>query len=410
MATTWEAAVQLSEIDLCDPANYVERFPYELFDRLRREDPVHWTEDPRQGVGFWAITKYDDVVHVSRHAEIFSSQERSALYMENPPNVLDELRLMMLNMDPPGHTRLRAIVNKGFTPRMVGRLEARIREYANAIVDRAIEMGSGDFVRWIAAELPLEVIAELMGAPLDDRQQIFELSNRLVGFDDPEFVGDPQDSHDAAMEMYNYADKLYEDRMQSPRDDIVSKLAHAEVEGHKLEQFEFDLFFMLLSVAGNETTRNAISGGMLAFFEHPEQWERLRADRSLITTAAEEIVRWTHPVNMFRRTAMADTEIRGQSIAKGDKIVIWYPSANRDEDIFDEPYSYDIGRDPNPQIGFGGGGPHFCLGAHLARLEIQVMFDVLTERLPDIEQAGAVKRLRSYFLNGIKELPVRFAS
>ena len=400
--------MQLSEIDLCDPQNYVEQFPYELFDRLRREDPVHWTEDPRQGVGFWAITKYDDVVHVSRHADIFSSGEKSALYMENPPNVLDELRLMMLNMDPPGHTRLRSIVNKGFTPRMIGRLEERTRQYANAIVDHAIELGSGDFVRWIAAELPLEVIAELMGAPLDDRAQIFELSNRLVGFDDPEFVGDPQDSHDAAMEMYNYADKLYEDRMTEPRDDIVSRLAHAEVEGHKLEQFEFDLFFMLLSVAGNETTRNAISHGMHAFLQFPEQWERLKADRSLLPTAAEEIVRWAHPVNMFRRTAMADTELRGKSIKKGDKIVVWYPSANRDEDIFDDPYTFDIGRDPNPQIGFGGGGPHFCLGAHLARLEIQVMFDVLADRLPDITLAGDVKRLRSYFLNGIKEMPVKF--
>ena len=400
--------MDLTDIDVTNPESYVERFPYDLFDVLRREDPVHWSEDPRQGTPFWSITKYDDVVHVSRHPEIFSSEEKSALYMENNADVIAQLRLMMLNMDPPGHTRLRAIVNKGFTPRMVGRLEERIREFANTIVDRAIEMHEGDFVRWIAAELPLEAIAELMGAPLEDRQQIFEMTNRLVGFDDPEFVGDPTDSQQAAAEMYLYADKLYAERAQAPRDDIVTRLAEAEVDGHKLSQFEFDMFFMLLAVAGNETTRNAIAHGMHAFMEHPDQWERLRKDRSLLTTAADEIVRWAHPVNMFRRTVMEDTELRGKTLRKGDKIVVWYPSANRDEDIFDEPYTFDIGRDPNPQIGFGGGGPHFCLGAHLARLEIQVMFDVLADRLPDIELLGPPRRLRSYFLNGLKEMPVRF--
>ena len=400
--------MQLNEIDLSDPDTFVEGVPYELFDRLRREDPVHWTQDPRTEVPFWAVTKYADVVHVSRHPELFSSYEQTALYYEMPPEDLEGQRLMMLNMDPPDHTRLRSIVNKGFTPRMIGRLEARIREFANVIVDRAIEMGTGDFVRWVSAELPLEVIAELMGAPAEDRGKIFDLSNRLIGIDDPDFIQEEGDSALAAMEMYAYADKLGAEKRANPSDDIVSKLAVAEVEGHKLSELEFDLFFMLLSVAGNETTRNAISGGMLAFFEHPDQWEMLVRDRSLLTTAAEEIVRWSHPVMQFRRTAMADTQLGGKTIKAGDKVIIYYSSANRDEDVFDEPYRFDITRDPNPHIGFGGGGPHFCLGAHLARQEIEVIFDVIADRMPDITQAGEAKRLRSHFINGIKELPVTF--
>ena len=330
------------------------------------------------------------------------------MFYEISEEELAQQRLMMLNMDPPQHTRLRALVNKGFTPRMVGRLESRIREYANAIVDRAIEMGAGDFVRWISAELPLEVIAELMGAPAEDRAHIFDLSNRLIGIDDPDLIHSPEDSKNAAMEMYAYGDKIGAIKRESPGDDIASKLIEAEVEGEKLSEFEFALFFMLLSVAGNETTRNAISHGMHAFFQHPDQWQRLIADRSLLDTMAEEIVRWSHPVMQFRRTVMADTELGGKQLKQGDKVIIYYSSANRDEEIFEDPYTFDIGRDPNPHIGFGGGGPHFCLGTHLAKLEMKVMFDVLADRLPNIELAGDVKRLRSHFINGIKEMPVIF--
>ena len=400
--------MKVTERHITDPDVYVEGVPYDLFEHLRREDPVHRTADPVNGVPFWAVTKYADVVHVSRHPEIFSSHEKTALYYDMPDEDLGEQQLMMLNMDPPDHTRLRSLVNKGFTPRMVGRLEARIREFANAIIDRALEMGTGDFVRWVSAELPLEVIAELMGAPLEDRAQIFELSNRLIGIDDPEFINAKEESRAAALEMWSYAEKIGADKREHPTDDIVSALIHAEIGGEKLSDFEFDLFFMLLAVAGNETTRNAISGGMLAFFENPEQWERLKADPRLLDTAADEIVRWSHPVMQFRRTAMEDTQLRGREIKQGDKVVIFYSSANRDEDVFDAPYAFDIGRDPNPHIGFGGGDPHFCLGTHLARLEIKVMFELLAERLPDIALAGEAKRLRSCFINGIKEMPVRF--
>jgi cholest-4-en-3-one 26-monooxygenase len=401
--------VKLAEIALSDPDAYVERFPYEWFDELRRSDPVHWQEDPHEGVPFWAVTKHADVVYVSRHPDTFSSFERTSLFREPvDDNDLHENQLMMVNQDPPAHTRLRSIVNKGFTPRMVGRLEARIREFCHAIVDRAEEMGEGDFVRWVSAELPLEVIAEIMGCPLEERDQIFDLSNRLIGFDDPEFQTTLDDARVAAAEMYLFSDRLRLEREKDPKEDVVTKLAQAEVDGHKLDELEFNLFFLLLTVAGNETTRNAISHGMLAFLDHPEEWERLRADRSLLESAADEVIRWAHPVVQFRRTATTDVELRGKQIRKGDKVVVYYASANRDEDVFDDPYRFDIGRSPNPHVSFGGGGPHFCLGAHLAKLEVQVMFDVLADRLPDIRLDGPVRRLRSNFINGIKQMPVRF--
>jgi cholest-4-en-3-one 26-monooxygenase len=401
--------VKLAEIALSDPDAYVERFPYEWFDELRRSDPVHWQEDPHEGVPFWAVTKHADVVYVSRHPDTFSSFERTSLFREPvDDNDLHENQLMMVNQDPPAHTRLRSIVNKGFTPRMVGRLEARIREFCHAIVDRAEEMAEGDFVRWVSAELPLEVIAEIMGCPLEERDQIFDLSNRLIGFDDPEFQTTLDDARVAAAEMYLFSDRLRLEREKDPKEDVVTKLAQAEVDGHKLDELEFNLFFLLLTVAGNETTRNAISHGMLAFLDHPEEWERLRADRSLLESAADEVIRWAHPVVQFRRTATTDVELRGKQIRKGDKVVVYYASANRDEDVFDDPYRFDIGRSPNPHVSFGGGGPHFCLGAHLAKLEVQVMFDVLADRLPDIRLDGPVRRLRSNFINGIKQMPVRF--
>ena len=402
--------MKLEDVRLHDPDAFVDRFPYEMLDTLRREAPVYRHPDDINGVPFWAVTKHDDVVRISRDPKHFSSEERTALFRE--PEGEDELtqqQLLMLNMDPPNHTRVRSIINKGFTPRMIGRLEARIREFADAIIDRALEKGEGDFVEFISAELPLEVIAELMGAPLEDRAQIFEMSNRLIGFDDPEFQTSPDDAQIAAAEMYVYAENMRQEREADPRDDLITKLASAEVDGHRLNEMEFDLFFLLLAVAGNETTRNAISGGMLAFFEHPEQWERLKADPSLADTAADEVIRWAHPVIQFRRTAMEDMEIRGQQIAKGDKVVIYYASANRDEEVFADPYTFDIGRDPNPHISFGGGGPHYCLGSHLAKLEVRILFEALAERLGDMTQTGPARRLRSNFINGIKELPVRFA-
>jgi cholest-4-en-3-one 26-monooxygenase len=312
----------------------------------------------------------------------------------------------MVNMDPPQHTRQRAFVNRGFTPRMIGRLEKHIREICDELIDEV--HGSAEFVRDIAAPLPMYVICELMGAPLADRMRLFELSNILVGFDDPDFsTAGGQRVMGAGMEMCGYARDLAQQRRAEPRDDIVTQLLRPDDAGEVLSAGEFEMFFLLLVVAGNETTRNAASGGMLAFFEHPDQWQRLLADRSLMPTAAEEIIRWVSPANMLRRTATRDTVLGGQPVAEGDKVVLFYSSANRDEDVFENPFAFDIGRDPNPHLGFGGGGPHYCLGRHLAALELRVLFQTIAERMPGIRPDGEVRRLRSNLVNGIKEMPVR---
>jgi cholest-4-en-3-one 26-monooxygenase len=271
-----------------------------------------------------------------------------------------------------------------------------------------VPCGTADFVTDIAAPLPLQVICELVGAPPEDRNWIFDLSNKLVGYDDPEFRHSPEEGLQAAAEIYAYADALAARRREQPADDIVTRLLQPDDSGEVLTTNEFDLFFLLLTVAGNETTRNAASGGMLAFVEHPGQWRRLLADPGLVPTAAEEIVRWVSPVNLFRRTATCATDLGGQAVAEGDKVVVFYASANRDERAFADPQEFDIGREPNPHVGFGGGGPHFCLGRHLAALELRVLLSALAERMPDIELDGEVSRLRSNFLNGIKHMPVRF--
>jgi cholest-4-en-3-one 26-monooxygenase len=394
-------------IDLYDPSSYENGVPHHQYAWLRANAPVYWHPDP-QGPGFWALTRHADVVHVSRHPELYSSYERTSFMWEPDEEGLATSRLLMLNQDPPEHTAKRQLVNRGFTPRMIGKLEDHIREVCHQLLDdfeaRLKTSGEADFVRDIAAPLPLYVICELLGAPVEDREKIFFWSNQMIGTNDPEFQ---VEGRDAAEQMYVYANELAAQRRVEPRDDIVTKLISPDDDGVVLSEHEFDMFVILLAVAGNETTRNAASGGMLAFFEHPEQWERLRADRGLLGRAADEIVRWVSPVMEFRRTAMADTEIRGRPVAAGDKVVVFYPSANRDEEVFDRPQDFDIGRDPNPHIGFGGGGPHFCLGAHLARMELRALFDTLADRVPGIALAGRPRRLRSNFINGIKGMPVR---
>jgi cholest-4-en-3-one 26-monooxygenase len=314
----------------------------------------------------------------------------------------------MLMMDPPKHTKLRLLVNKGFTPRMIGRLEEHIRDITKSIVDGVAARGECDFVVEVAAELPLRVIVEMMGVPDEDRHKIFEWSNRLIGSEDPEYNVSRDEAIDAATEMFMYSTELAARKRKDPGDDIISTLLQAEVEGNRLTDIEFNLFFQLLSVAGNETTRNLISNGMHFLFEHPDQRAKLAADRSLLPSAIDEMLRYASPVMYMRRTAMEDFELRGQTIRAGDKIALWYISANRDEEVFVDPHSFDITRSPNEYVAFGGGGPHFCLGANLAKLEIRVMFDEILDRLPDVELAGDVQRLRSNFINGIKHMPVKF--
>ena len=399
------------EINLIDPDVYRRGGPpHAEFAWLRTHDPVFWHANGGEPgwPGFWAVTRHSDIGQVSRHPEIFSSAQRLSLFGEVPQEHIELQRLMMLNMDPPQHTRQRAFVNRGFTPRMIGRLEEHIAQICDALLDDVQAAGHADFVTEIAAPLPLWVICELVGAPVEDRGRIFELSNLLIGSADPEFQVEPGAQRNAAAEVYAYGAALAERRRAAPADDIVTRLLQPDDTGEALTSDEFDLFFMLLTVAGNETTRNAAAGGMLALFEHPDQWKRLIEDPGLIPAAAEEIVRWVSPVNMFRRTAMADTELGGQRIAEGDKVVVFYTSANRDEAVFAEPDLFDVGRDPNPHLGFGGGGPHFCLGRHLAALELRVLLQALTERMPGIRLDGEPDRLRSNFINGIKHMPVRF--
>jgi cholest-4-en-3-one 26-monooxygenase len=400
----------LEEIDLIDGRNFVAGVPHEWFRRLRAEAPVYWhPEKAAHRGGFWTVTDYDDCVTVNRDWERFSSYKHSALFTDMDDDQLAQQRMMMLNMDPTMHTRYRRLVNKGFTPKLVRDLEQQIVGYADGIIDAVCERGTADFVEEISAELPLLVIAELLGVPQEDRRKVFDWSNRMIGSDDPEYQIEGADSGEAAMAVFSYAEELAAARRLEPRQDLVSTLINAEVEGEKLDQLELDLFFMLLIVAGNETTRNLMSGAMVAFFDHPDQWEKLRQDRSLLPGAVEEMLRFVTPVMHFRRTVVADTELGGQALQEGDKIVFWHTSANRDESVFTDPDTFDIARSPNNHMAFGGGGPHFCLGANLARMEIMVMFGRLLDRIPDIRLDGEVQRLQSNFINGTKHIPVAFA-
>jgi cholest-4-en-3-one 26-monooxygenase len=314
---------------------------------------------------------------------------------------------ILLAMDPPEHTRYRQLVNRGFTPRMVNALEPRIREMTTRILDRAIAKGACDFVMDVAAELPVEVIAELIGVPKEDRYKIFEWTNLMVGAEDPEYFFGRNRIKQAHTEMFLYVQELSAQRRREPRDDIMSALVQAELDGDKLTDFELNAFFLFLSSAGNETTRNAATHGLNAFLEHPQEYDKLVRDpEGVIGSATEEILRWSSPVMYLRRNVTCDTEVRGQALKAGDKVSIWYVSANRDEDVFEEPFRFDIERQPNEHVAFGGGGPHFCLGASLARMEIRVLFEELARRVPVLRSLGAPAFLRSNIVAGIKHLPV----
>jgi cholest-4-en-3-one 26-monooxygenase len=397
----------LAPVDLSDSRSFVPGVPHAWLAHLRWHDPVHWQDEPG-GPGFWAVTRYQDCITVNRDYERFSSAAKGTMPFEMGEEEVAQQSLMMLNMDPPLHTRYRRLVNKGFTPRMVRDLEASIHRSTDAIIDDVVEKGSADFVTEVSAELPLQVIAELLGVPRDDRHRMFEWSNRMVGNEDPEYQQQAEMAMIAALELYAYATELFAKKRVDPHEDLMSVLTTVEVEGERLSELELELFFLLLTVAGNETTRNLMSGALHAFFQHPEQWRRLLDDRSLLPAAVEEMLRFVTPVMNFRRTAMCDATLSGTDIAPGDKVVFFHASANRDEDVFTEPDVFDVGRDPNPHIAFGAGGPHFCLGANLARMEIRVMFEHLLDRLPDIRLDGEVQRLQSQFINGVKHLPVAF--
>ena len=384
----------------------------DVFRQLRDEAPVVFLAEPEipdyeRGPGYWSLTRFDDVMHVSRHPDLFCSGNGTNI--PDLPIEISEFMGSMINMDAPRHTRLRMIVNRAFTPKRVAAIDRDVRVKARQIVASVAERGECDFVHDVAAQLPLQIICEMMGIPRESWERIFELTNVILGAGDPELTPDMATLMGAVMEMTQIAHAVGEDRLANPTDDLVSSMMHAEVEGEHLDPMEMASFFILLSAAGNETTRNAISHGLLQLTRNEDQRAVWMADVAGVTpTAVEEIVRWASPVVHFRRTATADTEILGVPIAEGDKVVMWYESANRDERHFDDPFRFDVRRSPNEHVGFGAGGPHFCLGANLARREIGVMFDELFRWLPDVHASSEPDYLFSSFIHGIKRMRCEF--
>jgi cytochrome P450 len=423
-----------SEINLADNGIFVRNEAHDLFRILRREAPVHWSGPSEiNPLGFWSITRLDDIIAVSRQPELFISSR--GITMAQPPAgtegpgqdggpaaqaIHGTARYgMLITSDPPDHVKLRRLVNKGFTPRAVRAMEDHIRALATSIIDDIADRGSCDFVGDVAARLPLAVICEMMGIEREHWGTMLDLSNQFLGSSDPEYqtadVGAEAGTREAAqatsqagaLRMYGHFMEMIAERREHRREDLVALLVDSEIEGERLNDMDLLLFCLLLVVAGNETTRNAISGGLHVLSQHPEQKQRLLDDPELIDSAVEEILRWTSPVAHMARIATADAEVHGQRIAAGDRLVMWYPSANRDEDHFERPYEFDVTRDPNDHLAFGI-GEHFCLGAGFARLEIKVIFQELLRRLPDIESTGDPERLNSNFVQGIKRLPVTF--
>ena len=425
-ATTAGPSVEglvLDDVDLADLGVWEQRVPYEWLTLLRREAPLFWQPE-ENGRGFWVFTRYDDIVEMSKDWETYSSEVGGTSLQDLTPEEV-EARKSMIDTDPPAHTRLRALVNKGFTPRVVNTYEGRIRSLARGILAQAFERDEFDWVEDVASEIPMWVFSEIMGLPVEDRRLIIELGDKILGNTDPEIVGeefveeralhDPElrllpFSSPFSLELIEYGCKLGEARRAEPLDDITTRLVEAEVDGSRLSEHEFGLFFILLTTAGNETTRHTISLGLLDLLAHPEELARLVADPSLAPTAADELLRRAHPVHHFRRTATRDVTVHGRRIRAGDKVTMWYASGNYDEEKFADPYRLDLARQPNRHLTFGLGGPHFCLGAHLAKLEVRIWLEEMVPYLDRLELAGAPTRLRSNFFNGIKRLPVRVRS
>ncbi|MFE9576653.1 cytochrome P450 [Nocardia sp. NPDC006044] len=406
-----EYPVPPSGFDATDPALWGAGIPDRELAELRRTAPIWWTPQP-PGVGgfpddgFWLITRHADVKEVSRRSDVFSSFENTAIPRFADGFTREQLELQrfsMVNQDAPEHTRLRKLVAKGFTPRAVNGLRAELAARAESIVLAAAAVGWGDFVTQVACELPLQAIAELLGIPQEDRLRVFRWSNQMTAYDDP---GNDADPVVAATEILGYAWQLAEARKACPAADLVTELVRADAEGEALTAEEFGFLVILLAVAGNETTRNAITHGLLGFLENPDQWALFKSARP--KTAADEIIRWATPVSAFQRTALADTTIGGVRIAQGQRVVMSYRSANFDEAVFDHPDRFDISRDPNPHLSFGGTGAHYCVGANLARLEVELIFDAIADHLPDLAAVGEPERLRSGWINGIKKCPVDY--
>jgi cytochrome P450 len=388
-------------IDLLSPSSYAHGHPVDQYAWLRDNDPVHWHDEPA-GPGFWAVTRHEDVKSVGRNATVFSSRPTIMIDDRTATDLGDHT--MMLTMDPPRHTQYRKLVSPRFLRSAAGRMRPGIERLAAEIVDGVADRDEFDLVEDVAGLLPSYVIAEMLGIPRHDGVALYRLTEAIHA--DP--ASQPEGAGMAAViEMFNYAADVWADKRAHPTDDLASALVTAEVDGHRLDQIDFNLFFLLLVDAGGDTTRNLVAGGMDALFSHPNERKRLTADPELLSTALEEMLRWTSPVIYMRRTATADTELGGRRIEAGQKVVMYYGAANRDPSAFDEPERFDVTRTPNDHLAFGGGGPHFCLGSHIARVEIDAMFRQLLTRLPDLQKIGETEWLPSTFISGPKHVRVR---
>ena len=410
----------LSNIDIADPAIYESGIPHDRFRLLRDHEPVHWHPWPDRSTGFWAITRHADILEISRDTDTYSSAAEHVLLVDLDPDEL-EARRSLIETDPPEHTRLRRLVSSAFTPKKVADYEQATRAIATDLLDKLVAAGGGDFVTAFSAPLPINVIVSILGIPAEDSPFMVELSNHLVEGTsgvplDPTAYGNTTRlsllpfSSPASHALFEYGRRLGGERRADPRDDLISRLVYAEVDGESLSDMEYCNFFQLLVFAGNETTRTAISQGMLALIENEGEYDRLLADPALIPRAVEEILRWASPILYFRRTAMRDTAVGGVEIRRGDKVVMWYVSGNFDDRVFIDPYRFDVGRTPNEHVTFGGTGPHYCLGAWLARLEIRVLLEEMVSRGVRLELGGAPVRTRSNFVNGVQTLPVQVVS
>lgn len=406
--------------DIAHPGTYAVGVPHEEFSRRREHEPVAWVPEPllwrhssggriaSQGSGFWAATTHEAVLSASRRSQDFSSGAKG-VFLTDPrtPGDLRLTRQLLVNMDAPQHGRIRKLVTSVFTPRAVRELAGSVTAHAESLVEKVVRAGDFDVVTDLASELPLLVLSDLLGMPAEDRHQLYRWSNHLVGFDDPEYGGGDVDAYRTTMaEAFSYALKLGMQRREHPTGDLISLLANAEVDGERLSDREFCNFWLLLVVAGNETTRHLTAGSLQALVEHPGQRDALVSGAAPVSSAVEELLRWITPIMQFRRTAVQDTELCGQPIAAGEKVVLFYISANRDAAVFSDPQRLDLSRDPNPHLSFGI-GPHFCLGAHLARLELAALLTAIRPHLPRLELTGPVVRLESNFVNAVKSMPAR---
>ncbi|WP_396927797.1 cytochrome P450 [Mycolicibacterium sp.] len=398
--------------DFTDPDLLKAGMPVAQFAQLRQTAPVWWNEQPLGSTvfddgGYWVISKHRDIRDISRDGDLWSTNKQGVVMRfadDMTKDQVDITKALLINHDAPEHTRLRKLVSRLFTPRAVAKLEEKLADAARDIVAAAAAKDTGDFVDDIAMQLPLLAIADLLGVPEEDRQKLFHWTNSIMNTDDPEF--NDVDPIEANAELMGYAYSMAEERRKCPADDIVTRLVEADIDGESLSEVEFAFFVILLAVAGNETTRNAMTHGMNAFFENPDQWELFKRERP--ETTADEIVRWATPVHCFQRTALRDVEVGGVTIREGQRAGLFYSSANYDEDVFDNPFQFNILRDPNPHLGFGGNGAHFCIGANLARMEIKLIFNEIANQIPDISKLGDPQRLRSGWLNGVKHLPVSY--